>query len=137
VAGLAPDLPAAVLVVVHAPGPAGLLAIHFHGGAALVQDPADALFSDMPANALVYVPTAEALQADAIAARLRSSCAPMRRHGPAGIALRTTQTAPVPIRRRSSAAPSAAGRPGDAIESLSPAPSLAEEAGARGRSSRD
>lgn len=40
-------------------GSAGLRAVRRHGGAALVQDPSDALFPGMPRNALTAVPEAE------------------------------------------------------------------------------
>jgi two-component system chemotaxis response regulator CheB len=51
-------------------GTAGLLAIRAHGGAALVQEPSDALFPDMPASAHAHVPGATALPAEEIAGRL-------------------------------------------------------------------
>jgi two-component system, chemotaxis family, protein-glutamate methylesterase/glutaminase len=52
-------------------GTAGLMAITMQGGHAIVQDPADAQFSSMPAAALHHVPTATALPASAIAPVLR------------------------------------------------------------------
>lgn len=42
-------------------GTSGLMALHASGGAAVVQDPADAMFSSMPASALRHVPGAHVL----------------------------------------------------------------------------
>lgn len=53
-------------------GSAGLLAVTRHGGAALVQDPDDAAFPGMPANAAAAVPGASVLPLDALAAELVS-----------------------------------------------------------------
>lgn len=51
-------------------GTAGLAVIHARGGVALVQDPADAPYPDMPANAAWQVPAARRLPAARIAAEL-------------------------------------------------------------------
>jgi two-component system chemotaxis response regulator CheB len=48
-------------------GSAGLLAVARHGGAALVQDPQDALFPGMPRNALASVPSASTAPLSALA----------------------------------------------------------------------
>lgn len=51
-------------------GSAGLAAIARAGGAAIVQDPADALYPAMPANALRTVPEAEIVALDRIGPRI-------------------------------------------------------------------
>jgi two-component system chemotaxis response regulator CheB len=51
-------------------GTAGLLTVRAHGGAALVQEPSDALFPDMPASARRHVLDAETLPAGALGRRL-------------------------------------------------------------------
>jgi two-component system, chemotaxis family, protein-glutamate methylesterase/glutaminase len=51
-------------------GTAGLMVLHAHGCAAIVQDPDTALFSSMPASALEQVPSAEVLPLPEIAERL-------------------------------------------------------------------
>ena len=51
-------------------GAAGLAALRRCGGAALVQDPAEALYPDMPRAALAAVPDAEVLGVSAIARRI-------------------------------------------------------------------
>lgn len=51
-------------------GTSGLLAIKRHGGATVVQDPADATFTSMPASALKYVPVDCVVPAERIGAAL-------------------------------------------------------------------
>ena len=51
-------------------GSAGLSAVAHAGGAAIVQDPADAVYPAMPANALRTVPEAEIVALDRIGARI-------------------------------------------------------------------
>jgi two-component system chemotaxis response regulator CheB len=51
-------------------GARGLAVLHSLGGTAIVQDPAECLYSGMPTNAALAVPDAEILGLDAIAARL-------------------------------------------------------------------
>ncbi len=48
-------------------GTSGLMVVHAHGGAAIVQDPRSAMFPDMPQNALDQVPDARALPIEQIA----------------------------------------------------------------------
>ena len=61
-------------------GTAGLAAIAERGGAALVQEPADALYGAMPSSALAHVPAATRYPADKMGVAL----AEMLRDGPAG-----------------------------------------------------
>ncbi len=63
-----------ILTGANADGAAGLHAIHRHGGLALVQDPATAEKSTMPAAALAATPTAEVLQLDEIGPFLVRHC---------------------------------------------------------------
>jgi two-component system chemotaxis response regulator CheB len=51
-------------------GTSGLMVVHARGGAAIVQDPRSAMFSDMPQNALDQVPDARALPLEQIAKEL-------------------------------------------------------------------
>lgn len=51
-------------------GTSGLMVVRAHGGVAIVQDPASAMFSAMPRNALEQVPDAQVLPLDQIAAEL-------------------------------------------------------------------
>lgn len=51
-------------------GTSGLMVVQAHGGAAIVQDPATAMFSAMPQNALEQVPDATVLPLEAMAAEL-------------------------------------------------------------------
>jgi two-component system chemotaxis response regulator CheB len=51
-------------------GTSGLMVVHAHGGAAIVQDPRSALFPDMPQHALDQVPDAQALPLEQIAGAL-------------------------------------------------------------------
>jgi two-component system, chemotaxis family, protein-glutamate methylesterase/glutaminase len=51
-------------------GSAGVAAIHAAGGTVLIQDPADAMYSGMPRNALASVPTADVVPLDRIADHL-------------------------------------------------------------------
>jgi two-component system, chemotaxis family, protein-glutamate methylesterase/glutaminase len=60
-------------------GTAGLWSVKVCGGVAIVQDPADALFPDMPANAARYVHVDYSLPLDRIAAQLAELA-----HRPAG-----------------------------------------------------
>jgi two-component system chemotaxis response regulator CheB len=56
-------------------GAAGLAAIAVAGGAAVVQDPRSAEYPDMPASALLLVPTAQSLPLHAVAGALVLLCA--------------------------------------------------------------
>lgn len=51
-------------------GTSGLMVVAAHGGSAIVQDPATAMFGSMPASALEQVPKAEVLPLEEIAGRL-------------------------------------------------------------------
>ncbi|MGI5132149.1 chemotaxis protein CheB [Pseudonocardia sp. CA-107938] len=63
-------------------GSAGLVAIARHGGACLVQEPADALYPDMPRSALAAVPSAKPVPAADLGAAI-AALIPRRADGPA------------------------------------------------------
>ena len=65
-----PDVIAVLLSGMLGDGTVGLMAVKAHGGTTIVQDPLEAPFSEMPANAIEHAPVDHVLSIDDIAALL-------------------------------------------------------------------